>query len=91
MPNGKYNKLSEQNNKLLDTVSDLVPKIGNNNTITNNNITNNNNFNIQIFLNEDCKDAISMIDFVKSLVPTLYLILNIFPSFIFKKEGRLRL
>jgi hypothetical protein len=69
--NGKLveqnNKLSEQNNKLLDTVSDLVPKIGNNNTITNNNITNNNNFNIQIFLNEDCKDAISMIDFVKSL------------------------
>jgi hypothetical protein len=62
------NKLAEQNNKLMDTMSELVPKIGNNNTITTNNtITNNNSFNLQIFLNEDCKDAISMVDFVKSL------------------------
>ena len=28
------NKLAEQNNKLTDTVTELVPKIGNNNTIT---------------------------------------------------------
>lgn len=30
-------------------------------------ITNNNNFNIAIFLNEDCKNAINLIDFMKSL------------------------
>ena len=38
-----------------------VPKIGNNNTIQNN------KFNIQVFLNEKCKDAINMTDFIKSI------------------------
>ena len=37
----------------------MIPKIGNNN--------NNKQFNINIFLNEDCKDAINMSDFIKSI------------------------
>jgi hypothetical protein len=40
-------------------------------SINNNNCTNNNNqFNIQIFLNEKCKDAINLQDFIENLVVT---------------------
>jgi hypothetical protein len=45
----------------LDKIIELIPKIGN---TTN---TQNNNFNLQIFLNEDCKDALNIKDFVSSL------------------------
>ena len=43
-------------------ISELIPKIGNNNT----NIQNN-KFNINVFLNEQCKDAINISDFIKSI------------------------
>jgi hypothetical protein len=47
------------------TIQEIIPKIGNNN----NNITNNNNnkFNLNVFLGEDCKDAINFSDFIKSI------------------------
>jgi len=48
----------EQNSKILELVKD-----GKN--VTNN--TTNNNFNLQIFLNEKCKDALNIMDFVDSL------------------------
>jgi len=51
--------LVEQNNKLMD-----LAKEGK--YITNNNTTNN-HFNLQFFLHEKCKDAINIMDFVKSL------------------------
>jgi hypothetical protein len=58
----------EENKKLQNLVMDLTTKIGNNNTVnSNNNITNNNTFNIQVFLNENCKNALSITDFVNSL------------------------
>lgn len=41
-------------------ISDLIPKVGNNNT-------QNNNFNLNVFLNEHCKDALNMLDFINSL------------------------
>jgi hypothetical protein len=43
-------------------------RITHNNT---NNITNNTQFNLQVFLNTDCKDAINLSDFVKTLKITL--------------------
>jgi hypothetical protein len=46
-------------------MQEMVPKIGNNNTTNNNN--NNNQFNLQVFLNEDCKDAINFSDFIKQI------------------------
>jgi len=56
---------SEFKNMILDVVKSIQP---NNNTTNNNNITNNNNhFNLQIYLNETCKDAINLVDFVESL------------------------
>ena len=48
-------------------ISELIPKLGNNN----NTINNNQKFNINVFLNEKCKDAINLSDFVKSLHVTL--------------------
>ena len=45
-----------------DTIRELIPKIGNNNTITTNN-----QFNIQNFLNEDCKDALNFSEFLEQI------------------------
>jgi len=55
--------ITDQNNKILDIVKD-GKNITNNNTLNN---TTNNNFNLQIFLNEKCKDAMNIMDFVSSL------------------------
>ena len=46
-----------------DTIRELIPKIGNNNTTNNNN----NQFNLQVFLNEDCKDAINFSEFIEQI------------------------
>ena len=54
-----------QINELTNTIKELIPKVGNNIT------TNNQKFNIQVFLNEQCKDAINMTDFIKSIEVSL--------------------
>ena len=65
--NDLMDMLQEQNRTIKEQnkiILELVPKIGNNN----NNTTNNNNqFNLQVFLNEDCKDAINFSDFIKQI------------------------
>ena len=69
---GLINDNKEMRNIIMkqqEQISELIPKIGNNNIIQNNN--NNNKFNIQVFLNEKCKDAINMSDFVKSIQVSL--------------------
>lgn len=48
------NQLQEQNK----IIKDMIPKLGNNN---------NNKFNINVFLNEQCRDAINMSEFIESL------------------------
>ena len=55
-----------QINELTNTIKELIPKVGNNNITTNNQ-----KFNIQVFLNEQCKDAINMSDFIKSIEVSL--------------------
>jgi hypothetical protein len=57
----------EENAKLHAAIKELIPHVGNNN----NNTTNNKKFNINIFLNETCKDAINMKDFIKNIQITL--------------------
>ena len=44
-------------------ITELIPKIGN----TTNNNTLNQKFNINVFLNEKCRDAIDITDFIKSI------------------------
>jgi ribosomal protein L13 len=56
----KQNK--QQVELLTNTIKDMIPKIG-----SNNNSNNTNQFNINMFLNEECKDAINMSDFIKSI------------------------
>ena len=55
-------------------ITEMIPKIGNNNN--NNNSNNSNNtvnqkFNIKVFLNEQCKDAMNMSDFIKNIEITM--------------------
>jgi len=64
------NLLIEQNRELQNTIVELSKKQAVTN-IQNNNITNNNNFNLNLFLNEQCKDAISITDFIKSIKLTV--------------------
>ena len=49
------------NKEMRDMVDEIIPKIGNNNT------TIHNKFNLNIFLNEQCKDALNLTDFVNTL------------------------
>jgi Txe/YoeB family toxin of Txe-Axe toxin-antitoxin module len=61
-----YN-LIEQNNELHKKIMEIVSTNGgDNNTIIINNAGNNTTFNLNFFLNERCKDAINMSDFVNS-------------------------
>jgi hypothetical protein len=56
----------EQNNHIIE----LTKKIGsitNNSNITNNNCITNNKFNLNFFLNEQCKDALNITEFINSL------------------------
>lgn len=59
-------KVVENQTKVM---TDLIPKLGNttNNTNTNSNNTVKQKFNINVFLNENCKDAITLNDFVKKI------------------------
>jgi len=59
-------QLMKQNQEMQKTIQEIVPKIGNNNNNNNNN-TINNHFNIQNFLNEDCKDAINFSEFIENI------------------------
>jgi len=63
-------ELRNQNQELTNTIKELVPQIGNNNTSNSHNTTNN-QFSINVFLNEQCKDAINMSDFIKSIEVSL--------------------
>jgi hypothetical protein len=62
-----------QNTALINMLVETKTPTTINNTTNNNNTTNyntlnsTNNFNLQVFLNEDCKDAMNLMDFVNSL------------------------
>lgn len=64
MMNGIYNdtkvknEMMEQMKQQSKIIQDMIPRIGNNN---------NNRFNINVFLNEQCKNAINMSEFIESL------------------------
>lgn len=59
-------KMVEQNQELTKQIVELSKTGGNyHNT---NNINSNNKFNLNVFLNEQCKDALNISDFVSSLV-----------------------
>ena len=59
----------KQNNELTSKITDVCKYQNNCNNTNNTNITNSNNktFNLQIFLNETCKNAMNMSEFINSL------------------------
>jgi len=61
--------LTNSNQNVVNKLMDIIPIICNNshNTTTNSNNTTNNQFNIQMFLNEHCKNAMNLTDFIDSL------------------------
>ena len=65
-------ELLKQNNELQKQIIEMAkePKIVNYNN-TNNQCTNNNQFNLNMFLNETCKDALNIDDFMNSLELTV--------------------
>ena len=66
--------LLKQNAELHMSIIEMCKKNGSgvinniSNTNSNNNTTNNKTFNLQFFLNETCKDAVNLEDFIKSVV-----------------------
>ena len=60
-------EMTQQNQQLIQTIQEMTPKIGSNNIVT----THNTQFNLNMFLNNECKDAIKLSDFVKTLKITL--------------------
>ena len=62
-------EIQKQNNELQKQVLEVCKNTSNINNINNNNNNNNNNnktFNLQFFLNEQCKDAMNISDFANS-------------------------
>jgi hypothetical protein len=57
--------LVEQLKDQSSLIKEIIPKIGNN--IIHNTNNNNNNVNIQVFLNDTCKDAMSLTDFINTI------------------------
>ena len=56
-------KVLDENQRLQEQITEMIPKIGNNN--------NNKIINIQMFLNEKCADAMSIQNFAKQLIITM--------------------
>ena len=59
--------LLEQNKQTMELNKQVMELAKDAKTTINNNTTNNNKFNMNIFLNEKCKDALNIMDFVTSL------------------------
>lgn len=57
----KRDELLDKKDELMEQ---MINKIGTTNNITNNNNTQNNHFNISVFLNEECKNAINFSEFI---------------------------
>ena len=59
--------MEHNNTKMLECIKECSVVNNNNNNNNNNNITNNNTFNMQVFLNEKCANALNIMDFIGQL------------------------
>ena len=60
--------MTEQSKEFMKTIADLAKNNNTTNNTVNGNVNNNNNkFNINLFLNEKCKDAMNFSDFIKNI------------------------
>ncbi len=63
-------RLLKDNAEMMKLLKEIVPRIGPTTMIMN--TTNHNKFNINVFLNEHCKDAVNISDFVNSIKITMH-------------------
>jgi hypothetical protein len=77
--NQEFKQLIIEQSKQVQDLNKQIIEISKDRSVTNNNITNNTNnkFNLNVFLNETCKDALNMSEFLESLT----LCLNDFENF----------
>jgi hypothetical protein len=74
--NNLVSKLANDNTELQNIIKEML-KNGltnnshNTNNITNTNSNNNNTFNLQVYLNETCKNAMNLSEFIEQITPTL--------------------
>jgi len=61
-----FMEMMKQNKELQNTICELLPKVGNNN-VTHNTHNLTNNINVSVFLNDNCKDAMNMSDFLQTI------------------------
>ena len=61
--------LIDQNKQMIEMIGNMGNTVNNNNT--NNNVNSHNTFNLNVFLNENCKNAMSLTDFVNSMNLTI--------------------
>ena len=66
LQNKLLEKESEFQNILIEQNKQIIELAKNQSVVNNNNNTTNNQFNLQFFLNETCKDAMNIVDFVNS-------------------------
>ena len=59
--------ITNSNKDVMEKMMEIIPTIGNITNHTNSHNTTNNQFNIQMFLNEHCKNAMNLTDFIDSL------------------------
>ena len=70
----QHTRMTDQQQKMAeqqDTIIALSKNIGNTTNHTTNNTITNNKFNLNVFLNETCKDAINLNDFIQSIELTI--------------------
>ena len=60
----QHSEIINENKELRNTINELIPKVGNNNKTINNT---KNKFNINIFLNEKCREALSIDQFIENI------------------------
>jgi len=68
--NNSMSSITTTNKDVMEKMMEIMPALGsitNNTTNTNSHNTTNNQFNIQMFLNEHCKNAMNLTDFIESL------------------------
>ena len=63
----KENKLLEKEDLVIDQQKQLIELAKKPSMVNSNNINNNNHFNLNFFLNETCKNAMNIQDFISSI------------------------
>jgi hypothetical protein len=60
-------KMLLKNQDVMEKMMEIMPSLGNNQSHNNHNTNSNNQFNIQMFLNNHCKNAMNLKDFIDTL------------------------